>query len=319
MVARFARVFDNSGVDDVAAPNPWMIVPAEAYGRVLLKDGAGLTLKYDRSLVEVHELNDRAAAKRFGNAVFGRQWGSSPSASEMISHSTGSLVKNLKPWMDAARSSRSRLFVVKSKQIGSGRIQAVDTRNACKAVLGFSVKRCKTYRVAFHFVQFGRQKATRSPSQLHLTLARVNQIFSPQTNVQFRAISSRQVTVENPDAQVDGEEVRADIHARYFLSKRNRAADVNVFFVRDVKTERLSMSGTDPAGTYQHRNRIAFVEDELSPAGHVTLAHELGHFVLSTNGVVKGQQHTQSRHDLMYANVGSGLKISKNFANRMNV
>ena len=57
MATRFSHVWPYWGVDDEAAPNPWMMVPLNGHNHVLLREGAGLTLHFNSSRIDVTEVN----------------------------------------------------------------------------------------------------------------------------------------------------------------------------------------------------------------------------------------------------------------------
>ncbi|MCG3195208.1 MAG: hypothetical protein L6R30_18215 [Thermoanaerobaculia bacterium] len=326
---RFSEVFPETGVEGDASPNPWMLVRRETYNMALLHEPQGLTLDFDSPLVDVHELRDQEAVARFATAVLAPVWRGNKTAAEWIALGTANLRQHLADWLASAAAARALLVAVVPKRLGSGSVRAVDAQKAVRATLDFTVKEHRQYSVAFRFVEWGqgrRGRTSRNASELRLLLSRVNHIYLPQTNVTFRQGSIGTVRIQSDLGDsflMSRHPLPPNAHERHILPSRDAAAALTVFFVSEAGSLYHEAHGVDLDAIYVHRLRILVIEDDLAARDEFVLAHELGHFLQSRNGVGPGQQHTAgpggARH-LMFADSSRllGARISKLMANRMN-
>jgi hypothetical protein len=260
MAAKFTSVWPYWGVDDQANPNPWMMAPQNRHNHVLLRDGAGLTVRVARGAVTVHEVT-----------------------------STSSGPPN--PFTYAAKNvalqKHARLFMVGSATLGNATLEAVDSAGTVKAKLDCSVKKHKVVLGAFNFVRDNASHRTKyNPPDADRWIEIINRIFLYQANVWLRKVDSRWTPINRNLGDVvrfvsqrltrDHGVPRAEHEWDLVVAKGHPSAAWNVFMVWEYEQDITPAIDNANAGTLGG-NTIC--EDNMRAEPAESMAHEFGHFL----------------------------------------
>jgi hypothetical protein len=324
MTPAFAELIPEWGVDAQATPRAWIMVPLEDHNLILLKDGIGWTLKPIKGSgeVEVSEIKNAVSRgtrrmTRLFQTLACSEVGNAAKVCRQLAKA------NMKITIDAAlflaHSSNARLFALFGKRQGLAQVVAEDTRGKTKpVVLDVSIKKERTYTVAFNFVNHQPKGSSKPVSHTakdfdstEAWMRALNQVLSPQINVRFTKHLNRWVTAETDL----GKTVTPDKFKDYLVEKRHRDFDFNIFIAGDVWSE-----GTDSA-FYMPTYASAAVQDAggprdqaLNPKGApaLSIAHEAGHFLHGA----WASGHPKGGADTLMS--GQGVKIPKDHVDFMN-
>ncbi len=168
---------------------------------------------------------------------------------------------------------------------GTTLIKLRDANGRVLARLDVSVKRRKTVRTSFFFVEDNSgNKTSRPRSDVDAALDGMNDVWLSQANVEFV-----EKTVKFPLSfkRNFGTEVRFTSHlpgvaiAQHewdiVVAKRDFGADFNIFFVTDYEDDVNPNTDNADAGTLSHQ-KSCLCDDSLTGHGlGIVLAHEAGH------------------------------------------
>jgi outer membrane protein OmpA-like peptidoglycan-associated protein len=246
----------NDGFDDSISPR-WVMVPSEdAFRTMQVENAEGLSLVSSNERICVPE-----------PALF-RQTG-------------------------PVRITRSpQIFRIFGRQPGDAEIRAIDGQGRIRGRLLVSILPQLTVTCAFHFISNPRYGTrTRRPGQEAEFLRVLNDIWDAQANIQFQQLGSNvgaaPVVMNNrlgDEINTIGFTVSGDMPV--VTRRRDRAAQFNVFFVRETDTDRegtLDANGnatdTVDAQTEIGGNGDCLFEDEAGGPGieEVIMSHEAGH------------------------------------------
>lgn len=294
MAAKFTSVWPYWGVDDQATPNPWIMVPQNGLNHVLLRDGAGLTVRAKTGSVTITEITP-----------------TNPGPSNPFSYAA----------VNVARRERARLFTIGGTVAGPATVVAVDGRGREQATLDCAIKRQKVVRAAFNFVQDNaRHRTKRNVGDADGWLDTINRIFLYQANVWVRKMDARWVQVN----QNLGDVVRfvsarlsrnfgiprAEHEWDVVIAKGLAGADWNVFLVWEYEQDSTPNIDDANAGTLGSNT---LCEDKVRANPAETMAHELGH-VLGLDDAAGGGTGTWLMSDASR----TGNKIPKQHVNIVN-
>jgi hypothetical protein len=261
MATRFSSVWPYWGVDDQASPHPWMMVPQNGQNHVLLRDGAGMTVRSRGVNITVTEIN----GANVGHVP-------NPFASAAL---------------NVSLTHRARLFSIGGTAPGRATVEVVDSHGRVQATLDCAVKRRKTVRAAFNFVRDNAgHMTTRHLGDVNGWLNVINRIFLYQANIAVQNVEARWVQVNQnlgsvvrfvsarlsrqhgiPRAQHEWDDV---------VAKRHNGADWNVFLVWEYEQDRTPNIDNANAGTL---GGDTLCEDRVRAEPAETMAHELGHYL----------------------------------------
>lgn len=284
-MAEFRKVYSIQGFDREATPR-WQMVPMAGKRYVVLRDGAGLTVKSisDR-FAKIKEIAKKDLPVGSFNEAF---------------HAT------------------DRYFEIEAVSWGTARIEAKTAAGLLMAELEADVKNAKTVRVTFNFVRDNAGHHTRrvpaSAAQWVVDLN--NTIFKPQANVEIVNHGARWVDI----AANLGKVVRFSSHlagvpaAQHewdtVVAKGDATADLNVFLVWEYEQDATPYTDDAGGGT---SGSNTLLEDQLQGSMVRNLGHELGHALGLDDHYVAAHSH-----DLMYGYEDGGRNLPKAHANTIN-
>lgn len=200
---------------------------------------------------------------------------------------------------------------------GKTTLKARDSHGRFVARLDVSVKRRRTVRTSFHFVQDKKRRTMRTPGNvdpqrtgdsLDTLITKINKIYIPQANVEF---IKKQVNNPLKYDRDFGSEVRFTAHLKnvpisehewdIVVGKRDPGADFNVFFVWEYE-DNLTPGDQVEAGTLASDKSCLF-DDVLSMDMDEVLGHEAGHNL--------GLGHSSNTDDLMLDDGVSKKKLPR--------
>lgn len=180
-------------------------------------------------------------------------------------------------------------------------IRAIDPQGRIRGRLQVSVLPRQTVKCAFHYVKnprYGTRTRKRGDEAEFLRL--LNLIWGEQANLRFQQIPGNSgapplVMNEKLGNEVNtiGNLVNGDMPA--VIRHRDRSAQFNVFFVREVETDALRSTDSADAITIIGGDGDCIFEDDISgtrsQTAEVALAHEAGHcLTLDHNNPIQSRQ-----------------------------
>lgn len=290
MSMSFAEVWPDSGVDDASKKYPVaMMVPATGANLVMLKGAAGqLRFKPDshftvKEITATDKAAIRTAKREVPELALRSKSEDAASLFELIPFVGEAMAKEAADQMPArklddafarAKAASARLLLVEGARRGEGSL-TVKSDNG-EASIKVVVRDKKTVSVSFHFVEdIGpdgrpRKRSKWTPADASRWIARLNDIYTPQTNISFtlQANAPLPVKASLPD------QVSLQQWQGLQIKPPGRAA-ANVFLVGKWLGDK-----NDPLGSFIIASKD-IVLDDLSTHDEfiTTLAHEMGHFL----------------------------------------
>ena len=277
--ARFAAVRENDGFDPYCTP-PWLMVPVLGVKRIrLLNAPDAVVTSTTPGIATVEEVSPLLARTLGGKMAPTKAGdGTSRQVEERFRIARG----KGRCTVSAIDGTSIREFVVKGYMAGRTFLEA-RFNHGLLARVEAGVKRVKTVRIAFNFVQDSAgHKTSRNPGQVDQWLHQMNEIYTPQANIVCRKNNARWVNVGRNlgnvvrySAHLSG--VAASEHEWDAVAgQRDGTADFNYFFVWEYEQD--ATPGTDNTDAGALSGNCIF-EDDAGAEVAETLAHELGHFL----------------------------------------
>lgn len=220
----------------------------------------------------------------------------------------------------------NRRLTTHGKQRGHTFIE-VRKNNVVQTKLEVSVKQPLKKTLAFWFVTDapdagGVKRATeRNPSEAAQLITRINEIYTPQTNIEFVSVGAAAKTL----TKSLGEEITfdADLYAGGGANNRSewdtvmavkvRTADIHIFFVWTITCEHRQKPG-NCVGYHAFKNiLIENLNTGIKGVAEIA-AHEVGHAL----GVVSHLTSERNDDYLMFERTRGGTRIPKIHANILN-
>jgi hypothetical protein len=158
---------------------------------------------------------------------------------------------------------------------GDAEIRAVDAAGRIHARLAVSVLSRLTVKCVFHFVQNPRYGTrTRKRGDETAFVSGLNDIWGPQANIFFEQISG------GGDLKMTenlGDSIDTDAKFDTVTNHRNRAAQFNVFFVRDVEKNPNKGDSDDALTFVGPPGDCVFEDDSGDGDPGMLISHEAGH------------------------------------------
>jgi hypothetical protein len=310
MAARFKEVWPEQGVDDEDT-KPKMMVPLQKSNFVLLTDGSGMTLKFDKNRLEVKEVKTNVGptvTTMAGSTLSQRDDPTQNFVVEIIADIAA-------PFAYGALASNARLFKVKGNRGGLTSIEA--SGRGGKAELVVTVHPQKLVKVAFHFAATtdgsGKiQPLTRwNPSDTPQWIIDLNHMFTPQANVVFEKIHADYWV-----PYMKGSKEKKDPTKPFSLAewdkldvKRPPKANLNIYLVG-----KWIGTGSDPLGSHIIATKDVVCDDTTDHSSILMLlSHEIGHFLGAGHPPV-GKRHWIT--EMSFARTGN--KIPHDFVLKFN-
>lgn len=290
MSLSFSEVWRDAGVDDGSTKYPAaMMVPATGANLVMLR-GAGPKLQFkpdshftvkeitpgnkaalQTAKREVPELSMRSKSEDTAGA-----FALIPFFGDMIAKAFAEQLpgRKLDDAVARAKSSSARLLLVEGRRRGQGTLTVKSDKN--EARMKVWVRDAKSVSVAFHFVHDlgpdggSRQRSSWTPAAASQWMKRLNDIYTPQTNISFTLRTAAPLPVKQklPDRLALAQWVALGI-------KPTAGAVVNIFLVGTWIGDR-----NDPLGSFIKASRDIVVDDRITLDEIVTtMAHEIGHLL----------------------------------------
>lgn len=286
----FSEVWSDSGVDAGIKNHPdAVMVPASGANLVFLKGaGASLSFKPDdhfsaREIAsgskgaiqtakrEVPELAMRSKAEDAAGP-----FGLIPFVGDAVKDAFAAQMPGLKldEALARAKSMSARLILVEAKRRGFGKLTVKS--GTSEASIKVAVRDSKAVTVSFHFVQdIGpdgkpRQRSSWNPADAKQWVARLNDIYTPQTNISFTLRTAALL----PVAKNLSDRLALDQWVTLGVKAPGSAA-VNIFLVGTWIGNK-----NDPLGSFIIASRDIVVDDHPTQDDLITtLAHEIGHLL----------------------------------------
>jgi hypothetical protein len=292
-VAKFLELYPNQGVDNRPTGQDWMMVPAGKDNYVRLVDGAGFSVRDadPKARITVSELKS-------GDRVI--------------------LLKG-----DASTFSNDRLFRVHGSSSSAGPAQIIAKKGSDEVKIEVSVKKSKSFTVAYFFVQDAGAKSTRSTytaADTDTWIKGLNDVFGPQANLWFSKIKEKDGVFVLPVPQMPeiiGPEAAKTLNAE--ATKLSKSGDIRIFLAGAKITSQDSAHASHVNGFYHVEQKIILMKDRAPDKKNPnpmlqTMAHEIGHFLNFNYG--PGEGHDFYRRvgypsDILNSMDGSDIKIPK--------
>jgi hypothetical protein len=286
MSLTFGEVWPDSGVDEGSQGHPTaMMVPTTGANLVMLK-GAGTDLRFTPdshfTVKEIKSASDKAvqAAKREVPELALQSKSEDAVGLFKLMPLFGDMMVAAVPDMKVdqaltqAKAASARLLLVEGKRRGRGTL-AVKSGGA-EASIQVWVREPKRIQIAFHLLKdLGpdgkvRQRTTWNEAAASEWVARLNDIYTPQTNISFQLHAATWLPVKQtlPDrlALKDWTSLKIAPPA---------GVPLNIFLVGTWIGD-----GNDPLGSFIKATKDIVLDDRKSTDQFVTtLAHEFGHFL----------------------------------------
>jgi hypothetical protein len=313
MTRHFREVWRERGVDEVVSfhkkrgdpimDGTWAMVPLKRKGDqgdrnfVLLRDGQGLDLHYDKSRLDVTEIKNRKQAE-----------------SMVLPDALRSDKDALGVAFDAAAKASDRLFSISGLKDGETYVDLKDSKGI-RETLAVTVHPRREFTLNFNFVAIkngsdkAKQLSGRDKSHVPQWIADLNRIFTLQANVAFKSNLVEELPVPSYRGASMVYPKVADWDAEIGMY-RKKGADANVFLVgkwKGIGEDQYK----DVNGTFIRASHDIIMDDRPNyDLFMTTLPHELGHFLGYARGV--GYGHVGPKNSLLITlDRKNGIKITK--------
>lgn len=325
--ARFLEILRCRGVDQTAAPYPGMVVPFGGENQVVFET-AGIDLEVQGSAVTLQEFDGQLLTARMLQGVRDELAGADVDPQQRDAYMPFTAWQ--KPRFFRVRGTTKTGFPGAFVKCVPRRTR--QRRMASPAVtLQVAVVDQMVVKVAIRNVRARSDRGemryhARRPCDPAAEVARMNAIWTPQTNIVFELVPSRDLDVDHTDPKTQEgltkaygmkspatftaeSTVWADKNSPWFAQHRTPGAHMTFFVVHKL------LSGGDPVygkggivpnGTMNRELGVSFIADTRLPS---TFAHEAGHFV-------GDMSHEGTDTRLLMRGEGSGYKIPFELARR---
>jgi hypothetical protein len=290
MSLSFSEVWRDAGVDDGSTKYPAaMMVPATGANLVMLK-GAGAQLRFapdthftvkeistgNKAAIQTAKREVPELAMRSKSEDAAGLFALIPFFGDVIADAFAAQLpgRKLDDALARAKSSAARLLLVEGKRRGQGTLTVKSDSN--EASMKVWVRDARSVSVSFHFVQDigpdgkSRQRSSWNPAAAGQWIARLNDIYTPQTNISFTLLSAAPFPVNQrlPDRLALTQWLSLGI-------KPKVSAVVNIFLVGTWIGDK-----NDPLGSFIKTTKDIVVDDRTTQDEIVTvMAHEIGHLL----------------------------------------
>jgi hypothetical protein len=289
-MAQFVELLPNRGVDSRPREQAWMMVPAGNNNYIRLVDGAG----FDVKPADLKHHIDLAEINR-------DKW-----------------VTVLKE-LTATVPQGDRLFRVRGVSAGPAQIVARRGRDEIKVEI--SVKKNKSYSIAYYFIQDAGAKSPRSTFSTAYTdvwIKGLNDVYGLQANLWFSKIKKKAGVFVLPLPQLP-EAIGPD-QAKVLAqegSKLDSSADIKIYLAGPKIVSQDASNASHVNGFYHVEQKIIIMKDRISDKGQPmlqTMAHEIGHWFNYNHGPGEGHDFYQKvgyKSDILNTMDGNDIKIPK--------
>ena len=322
---RFLEILRCNGVDQNAAPYPGMVVPFGGENQVVLET-SGFDVAVQNSVIKLQEFDGQELTTQLLRNV--QDALSKPDVDP----------QQRDAFMPATSWHAPRFFrvlgTIKTGFPGTSVIvlpRRLGTRQTPSATLQVAVVDRMVIKVAIRNVRArdgqGRMRYhAKRPCDPAREVARMNTIWTPQTNIVFELTPSTDLDVDHNDQKTQAElgkaygmngpatfpaesTVWADKNSGWFAKYKVSGAQMTFFVVHKLHSGGdpvYGKGGDTPNGTMNRQLGVAFISDTRLPS---TFAHEAGHFVGDMG-------HEGTDDTLLMRGEGSGYKIPFALAKR---
>ena len=237
---KFQELFPNRGVDNRPSGKDWMMVPEGADNYVRLVDGAGF--------------NVQPAKPRHHITV-----------NEVKSSDRVLILKDLTATIDKEH----RIFRVHGESAGPATVIAEKGANSTK--IEVSVKKSKSYSVAFFFLQdldakgAARTRSIFTAADTDTWIKGLNDVFGPQANLGFQKVKEKDGVSPLPIAQLPeavGPNQAKTLHDEGI--KLIKAANINIFLAGPKITAQDQQHASHINGFYHVEQKIIIMKDRAA-------------------------------------------------------
>ncbi len=315
----FKEAFEKTGLD----PNPtspFMVVPLGGSNIVRLADAAGVKLEYDTDRLKVVQVT-RKQEHLILDALRPQftEWGLENKYTQDLTRSfanAASLPENV--------SGDNQLYLVTGNVRGLTNLDAV--RKPVKQHLDVAVVPALSHTLAFKFVQHldeasGNLLIPRwSPDNAEMLTARLNWVYGPQANIKFVL---KGASVEKVEQRFHREpHWKADLLDK-LAPLKNTSVHLTVFVLPDPQFE--SEGGKRASGLHPNpphpEDVVCVVHKPTRPSDDdpffTSLAHEVGHFLISQQGDHTGGHHSRD-HVLLNDQGMQSTRLDSGLVRKMN-
>jgi len=293
MATKFLEVTEFSGVDEDLSPNyQGIVVPLKGANRVMLGDGAGLTVRANLpSMVTVKEITSNYPVNL-----------------------TAAQTANLK-------SQALQLFEISADVVpgmDKAYVTAKDSKGVEKAKLKVLVLRPRPATISIRaiYVIQGTQEVrlAKESSGAQSLVDVMNVIWTPQANVVFTLGSTDKAVVKGISAQATGVDITDSAIMKELIEVKGSTKGLTAFMVNQAIDNGKVVNGVTDASV-----GIALISDKRSDS---TIAHEAGHYLGAVDD--KGKFSTKYGHpgsqdaSMLMRDGGAGRKIPYGMASDFN-
>ena len=207
--------------------------------------------------------------------------------------------------------------------MSAGPAQIIAKKGSDEVKIEVSVKKSKSFTVAYFFVQDAGAKSTRSTytaADTDTWIKGLNDVFGPQANLWFSKIKEKDGVFVLPVPQMPeiiGPEAAKTLNAE--ATKLSKSGDIRIFLAGAKITSQDSAHASHVNGFYHVEQKIILMKDRAPDKRNPnpmlqTMAHEIGHFLNYNHG--PGEGHDFYRRvgypsDILNSMDGSDIKIPK--------
>ena len=322
--ARFLEILRCNGVDQTAAPHPAMVVPFGGENQVVLET-SGMDLELQNSALKLQEFDGQELTRQLLRGV------QSALVQPDVDPQQRDAFMPTMVWdkprffrvMGTIKTGLPGTFVHAVPRRG-GRLTAAITLQV--AVVDRMVIKVAIRNVRARDSSGKMRYHAKRPCDPAKEVARMNTIWTPQTNIVFELVPSSDVDVDTRDPNTQ-EELRkaygmtspptfspegtvwADKNFAWFAKHKAMGAHMTFFVVHKLHSGGdpvYGKGGETPNGRMNRQTGVAFISDTRLPS---TFAHEAGHWVGDMG-------HDGTDTMLLMRGEGSGYKIPFALAKR---